>query len=228
VGEAERGLTIEELAARVGVPVRTIRFYITEGLLPGPGARGRGASYGREHLLRLRLIRRLTERRVPIAEIRDTVARLPASDVDALLAEEDRRAAELERTPPATSPKAYVAALLARSRPASDGAPGGPSAAPEPRRGGPAAPRPAPARGEPPAAQAPPAGATATWQRTELAPGVELHVRGDAAVRHRDLIARLRGAAGAPGAPGDGRHTDPADGPASEDETGTGTSGGKG
>ncbi len=123
--EREEGLTIEELAARVGVPVRTVRFYITEGLLPGPGARGRGASYGREHLLRLRLVRRLAERRVSIAEIRETLTRLSTSEVAALLEEEARRAAELRRTPPATSPRAYVAALLKHSR--TDG-PAGPAA----------------------------------------------------------------------------------------------------
>src|ERR1044072_5340530 len=42
----EPGLTIEELAKRADVPVRTVRFYITERLLPGPGGRGRGGGGG--------------------------------------------------------------------------------------------------------------------------------------------------------------------------------------
>src|SRR3954464_11640452 len=58
----EQGLTIEELARRADVPVRTVRFYIAERLLPGPGARGRDAVYSEEHLLRLLLVRRLSER----------------------------------------------------------------------------------------------------------------------------------------------------------------------
>src|SRR5690242_10862011 len=57
--ENEQTYTIEELAEQVGTPVRTIRFYIAEGLLSGPGTRGKAASYSGEHLLRLRLIRRL-------------------------------------------------------------------------------------------------------------------------------------------------------------------------
>ena len=52
---------IEELADLVGVPVRTVRYYIAEGLLPGPGTRGKGTVYGEEHLLRLRLIRLLAD-----------------------------------------------------------------------------------------------------------------------------------------------------------------------
>ncbi|MEZ0163135.1 MerR family transcriptional regulator, partial [Streptomyces griseorubens] len=50
-------LTIDELAARAGVTVRTVRFYGTKGLLPPPvlGPR-RVGRYGREHLARLELI----------------------------------------------------------------------------------------------------------------------------------------------------------------------------
>jgi DNA-binding transcriptional MerR regulator len=115
--EAEAAsLSIEELAAHGGVPVRTVRYYIAEGLLPGPGARGKGAAYGQEHLLRLRLIRRLAAQRVPLAEMRDRLARLSYDDVRALLDEEERRAAELRRAAHAPSPRDYVSALLHRAR----------------------------------------------------------------------------------------------------------------
>jgi DNA-binding transcriptional MerR regulator len=191
--EPDPDLTADELAARVGVPVRTLRFYLAEKLLPGPGSRGRGAAYGREHLLRLRLIRRLAERRVPIAEIRDTLTRLSTPEVDALLQSEDRRAAELERTSPATSPRDYIAHLLTRSRPQSPDPAARARAAPPPSPPPRAAPSPAaPDRREAPA---PPAASESVWLRTELAPGVELHVRQDAAARERYLIARLRAAA---------------------------------
>lgn len=46
-------LTIDDLAARAEVPIRTVRFYIAEGLLPGASSRGKGASYTQEHLDRL-------------------------------------------------------------------------------------------------------------------------------------------------------------------------------
>ena len=50
----EPTLTIDELAARAGTTVRTVRFYSTKGLLPPPviGAR-RVGHYGPEHLSRL-------------------------------------------------------------------------------------------------------------------------------------------------------------------------------
>jgi DNA-binding transcriptional MerR regulator len=238
VSERGGGLTIEELAARVGVPVRTVRFYTTEGLRPGPGARGRGASYERDHLLRLRLIRRLSARRVPIAEIRETLTRLSTPDVAALLEEEERKAEELQRTPPATSPRAYVAALLKHSR-TDAGGPGvsrfaAPSAPPPP---GPAPPRrPTPGAPAPDAPDGPETGSELSWRRMELAPGVELHVRGDAALRQRDLIDRIRGAVGAPRASetsGGGQDTDRLDtdrrvDSVAEDEAGSGSSGGKG
>ncbi|HEX2171461.1 MAG TPA: MerR family transcriptional regulator, partial [Dehalococcoidia bacterium] len=116
-------LTIEELAERGGVSVRTIRFYISEGLLPSSGGRGKAAAYGEEHLLRLRLIRRLGEQRVPLAEQRERLSRLSLEDVRALLAEEDQRSAELERARTTPSPREYVAGLLERARAARQAAP---------------------------------------------------------------------------------------------------------
>src|SRR5215210_5590262 len=102
-------MSIEELAAHASVRVRTIRFYVAEGLLPGPGARGRAAAYGEEHLLRLRLIRRLAERHVPLAEMRGRLAGLSLDEVRTLLDEEDRAAAALAAG--AISDGAYVSTL---------------------------------------------------------------------------------------------------------------------
>src|SRR5215471_14121400 len=42
-------LTVDELAARTGMTVRTVRFYAAEGLLPAPERRGRVAYYGVQH-----------------------------------------------------------------------------------------------------------------------------------------------------------------------------------
>lgn len=111
----DRSLTIEELAEQAQTSVRTVRYYITENLLPGPGSRGKGAAYTEEHLQRLRLIRRLTERRAPLAEIREVMARVTDDEVRALLAEEDARAQTLDATQ-AVSPRAYIAALLDQAR----------------------------------------------------------------------------------------------------------------
>ena len=108
-------MSIEEIAAASGVPVRTIRFYITNRLLPGPGARGRAAAYGEEHLLRFRLIGLLVEQHVPLEKIRQRLEGLTMADLQAVLAEEPARAA-LEQESAATSPRDYITGLLRRAR----------------------------------------------------------------------------------------------------------------
>ncbi|WP_282701438.1 MerR family transcriptional regulator [Streptomyces sp. CC219B] len=71
-------LTIDELAARAGVTVRTVRFYGTKGLLPPPviGPR-RVGHYGREHLGRLALIEELQQQGMTLAAIERYVQQLP-------------------------------------------------------------------------------------------------------------------------------------------------------
>ncbi|MFE4051167.1 MerR family transcriptional regulator [Streptomyces sp. YIM B13518] len=76
--ETEQPLTIDELAARAGVTVRTVRFYGTRGLLPPPviGPR-RVGHYGREHLARLELIEELQHRGMTLAAIERYLGQLP-------------------------------------------------------------------------------------------------------------------------------------------------------
>jgi DNA-binding transcriptional MerR regulator len=64
-------LTVDELAQRAGLPVRTIREYQTIGVLPAPDRRGRTGIYRATHVLRLQLIARLQERGYSLAGIRD-------------------------------------------------------------------------------------------------------------------------------------------------------------
>ncbi|MER6179996.1 MerR family transcriptional regulator [Streptomyces sp. NPDC001652] len=71
-------LTIDELAARAGVTVRTVRFYGTKGLLPPPviGPR-RVGHYGQEHLSRLSLIEELQHQGMTLAAIERYLRQLP-------------------------------------------------------------------------------------------------------------------------------------------------------
>lgn len=62
--------TLLELAAKSGVSARTIRFYISKGLLAPSLTRGRNACYGEEHLTRLQQILRERGER-PLAELRE-------------------------------------------------------------------------------------------------------------------------------------------------------------
>ncbi|MEV0844652.1 MerR family transcriptional regulator [Streptomyces sp. NPDC049954] len=70
--------TVDELAARAGVTVRTVRFYGTRGLLPPPriGPR-RVGQYGEDHLGRLALIEDLQRQGMTLAAIERYVGRLP-------------------------------------------------------------------------------------------------------------------------------------------------------
>lgn len=72
-------LTIDELAARAGMTVRTVRFYGTRGLLPPPeiGPR-RVGRYGPAHLSRLALIEELQRQGLTLAAIERYVQGLPA------------------------------------------------------------------------------------------------------------------------------------------------------
>src|SRR5437667_8617901 len=67
--DTTNALTFAELAARAGVPGRTIRFYIAKGLLPGPVKAGRGATYGREHLETLRSIKESQAKGLTLSEV---------------------------------------------------------------------------------------------------------------------------------------------------------------
>src|SRR5260370_42541138 len=69
----EAGWPVEVLAARAGLPVRTIREYQTMRILEPPVRRGRVAFYGEAHLRRLALIARLQERGYSLAGIRGLV-----------------------------------------------------------------------------------------------------------------------------------------------------------
>lgn len=61
---------IDEIAARSGTTVDTIRFYQAEGLLPKPSRDGRIAWYEEAHLERLRRIASLKEQGLTLAAIR--------------------------------------------------------------------------------------------------------------------------------------------------------------
>lgn len=74
---ADEELTVDELAARAGVTVRTVRFYASRGLLPPPRLRGRTGLYGGDHLARLDLIRDLQVLGFTLSAIERHLERIP-------------------------------------------------------------------------------------------------------------------------------------------------------
>ncbi len=104
VAMAPTDYSISDVAALTGTPVRTIRYYIAEGLLPSSGKVGPAARYDDAFVARLRAIRRLQERHLPLAEIRRALAAMPDATVIA--------AVEPAEPVPADSAAEYVRRLL--------------------------------------------------------------------------------------------------------------------
>ena len=72
-------LTIDQLAERTGITVRTIRYYAGRGLLPPPQLRGRTGLYGPDHIARLELVSELSALGFTLAAIESHLERLPSS-----------------------------------------------------------------------------------------------------------------------------------------------------
>jgi DNA-binding transcriptional MerR regulator len=72
--------TIDQLAAKSGIPSRTIRFYQAKGVLPAPQRRGRVAFYDDSHLERLRVVSDLQEKGLRLRAIRDFILTPDASN----------------------------------------------------------------------------------------------------------------------------------------------------
>ncbi len=84
--------TMADLEAETGLSPRTIRFYITQGLLPAARGRGVGATYGPTHLLRLKAIGLLKKDNTPLEQIRQRLQDMRDSELAAML--------EVETAPP--------------------------------------------------------------------------------------------------------------------------------
>jgi DNA-binding transcriptional MerR regulator len=68
-------MTIDQLAASVGMTVRNVRAYAGRGLIPSPHLVGRTGYYGPEHVSRLLLIRDLLERGYTLAAVEKVLRR---------------------------------------------------------------------------------------------------------------------------------------------------------
>ena len=102
---------LAELAEAVGVSSRTVRYYVQRGLLPAPPFRGPDTVYGEEHLVRLKAIRVLQARFLPLDAIQVELQRLSLDDL--------RRLADSAptATPPEHAPPPSATAPLLASRP---------------------------------------------------------------------------------------------------------------
>ncbi len=72
---------LHDLAEEAGVAPRTVRYYVQRGLLPAPEFRGKDTAYGREHLLRLHVIKRLQQAHLPLDEIQARLANVTEAEL---------------------------------------------------------------------------------------------------------------------------------------------------
>lgn len=93
----ENSYSLKSLADATGIEERTVRSYIERGLLPGAHARGRAATYSKEHLSRLRVIQSLRRARpnIGLSEIRIFLQNLSPEQIDRLAAGEISAAARV-------------------------------------------------------------------------------------------------------------------------------------
>lgn len=105
-------IDINALSQETGISVRTIRYYLAQNLLPPPSGRGSAAAYGPGHRDRLRLIRRLQDAHLPLAEIRKQLLALDDAGVARALV-----TPATTTTPPAVSAAyEYVRQVLAKAK----------------------------------------------------------------------------------------------------------------
>lgn len=136
---------------------RTVRYYLTEGLVsPAEEKQGTASVFGYRHLLQLLVVKTLQAEHLPIRKIRDLVDGRTERELERLLGAEGGAAARKNEA------LSYLEQLLTK--------PAAPQSA-----------RPAAARGvmsPPPAPQSlsQSTGGAGTWSRVELEPGLELHV----------------------------------------------------
>ena len=86
---SEPRLSLAELTEAAEVSVRTVRYYIAEGLLPPPLGSGPASFYTSAHLERLKLIGRLKDAYLPLKEIRRRLTGVEDTELPRLMALND-------------------------------------------------------------------------------------------------------------------------------------------
>src|SRR3954462_10619255 len=71
-------MSVEQLASRVGMSVRTVRFYAGCGLIPPPRREGRNGFYGPDHLARLELVPELQAHGFTLSAIEGYLENIPS------------------------------------------------------------------------------------------------------------------------------------------------------
>jgi Ca-activated chloride channel family protein len=107
-------MKLEELAREAGASARTVRYYVQRGLLPAPTFRGKATAYSREHLVRLRAIRRLREEYYPLEAILAALDSRSLEEIELLAEGDERLHRQKEEAPPSMLPEEPTARTFTR------------------------------------------------------------------------------------------------------------------
>lgn len=180
---------------------RTIRYYITEGLLPVPLEKsGPSSVYGYQHVLTLLLIKKLQSKQIPISVIKTLIVDKSVDELEKLLGEDvrvftsrsdldqyreatghtdDSEVKVFAESPPplpeSNDAQEYLESLLFSAKPKRREDQADIAMSRPPQRMSMPALAARPSRPEPPAKPTQPA----AWHRYEIAEGLELNVRED-------------------------------------------------
>jgi DNA-binding transcriptional MerR regulator len=158
----ESGLAQERGTVSEVPDERTIRYYLTEGLLsPAEDKQGTASVFSHRHLLQLLVVKKLQSEHLPIRKIRDLVAGRTERELERLLGAEGSTAVRNEAL-------SYLEQLLMK-----------PTAPPQSPQS-PQALRQSPsieALASPAPQSSPLSAGNGTWARIEIEPGLELHIQ---------------------------------------------------
>jgi DNA-binding transcriptional MerR regulator len=90
---------INQLAERAGVTVRTIRYYVNEGLLPPPQTKGRYSAYDEDYLYRIKLIKFYKESYLPLSRIRELLDEMSPDEIKAAVEKYENEPPEFNLPP---------------------------------------------------------------------------------------------------------------------------------
>jgi DNA-binding transcriptional MerR regulator len=161
---------------------RTIRYYLSEGLIQATDEKqGTASVFGYLHLLQLVAIKKLQAEHLPIRKIRELVGGKDEQELESLLGLTSSTGSKNR----SSEAKRYLESLLTPAMSLTE---------PPPTRGPlfkksysmPTTPQPSTEQ-------------TASWQRVEIEPGLELHIRSDysppvSSARTKSLAERIRSA----------------------------------
>lgn len=159
---SENEFLISDLAEKSGVSVRTIRYYISQGLLPNPKIRGRYSVYNQEYLRRIEIIKKMKDLFLPIKEIKSILDSTSLDDI------ENKLNSDEVISPRSNDALAYISKVLNQTREKSETRPSIPL--------DPVKPLPAPMQFRQSASLPQNYDSPSNWKRLEIIPGLELHV----------------------------------------------------